>query len=517
VNQKIPGAILTFCACWLALQEGRLEAFSLLGPYEPWMQFSNCFRLPVTVIYRQPGDIGGPMCISNGYRWNVPVVTYGFDPSFLNFFGTNGVAAVEGAIQILNDLPPASSMVLTNYPEDSEFINTQAQSQSLYDLQSVTLSLLLEQLGLASPTRSVFLLRAWNPIFLQGYGDSDNWPQGIIPQYVVMRQYDPETLSPTAWVNGVLYGGMIWTALVFDVNVSEVMMSREDSQEPQYTAVADNRLMVGGFYTGLTADDVGGLCYLYSTNNVNYEALLAGVSGAGTNANGLVNGAWRPGIDKITFVPHPSGSFPWEFLPVTNQYTDTFITNGTVMQQQVQRVISQPDFLFCAGDTGQEYPVVLPYARTGTTNWTNNASVNGNASGGGPGVIQPPMRIRYDKLGQALATSGPGLEETNYDGSVYWGTYDQSTNAPLIYPLPQSGTNQLILRLWFPYGLPYPVPLGRSVELSASGQIGASFVLQTSTNLTDWIPLTSNQINGSIFTLIESPSTAGRFYRLVPQ
>jgi hypothetical protein len=109
------------------------------------------------------------------------------------------------------------------------------------------------------------------------------------------------------------------------------------------------------------------------------------------------------------------------------------------------------------------------------------------------------------------------LEETNYDGSVYWGTYDQSTNAPLIYPLPQSGTNQLILRLWFPYGLPYPVPLGRSVELSASGQIGASFVLQTSTNLTDWIPLTSNQINGSIFTLIESPSTAGRFYRLVPQ
>ena len=57
------------------------------------------------------GDIGGPMDIGDGYRWNVPVVTYGFDQSFLDYFGTNGVAAVEGAIQILNDLPPASSIV----------------------------------------------------------------------------------------------------------------------------------------------------------------------------------------------------------------------------------------------------------------------------------------------------------------------------------------------------------------------------------------------------------------------
>jgi hypothetical protein len=516
MNRKAFKAILTFCACGLALQEMRLEAFSLLGPYEAWMQPSNCFRLPVTVIYEQPGDVGGPMCISNGYRWNVPVVTYGFDQSFLNFFGTNGVAAVEGAIQILNNIPPASSVVLTNYPDDTELINAQAQAQSLYDLQSVTLSLLLEQLGLASPTRSVFVLRAWNPIFIY-YGASFNWPDGTIPQYVVMRNFDPESLSPTPWVNGVEYEGFIWSGLAMNVNESEIMMSPADVEESHYTAVADNRLEVGGFYTGLTADDVGGLCYLYSTNNVNYESLPSGVSGVGTNANSLVNGAWRPGIDKITFVPHPSGSSPWEFLPMTNQYTDSYITNGSVMQQQVQRVISQPDFLFCAGDTGQEYPVVLPYARTGTTNWINNAALNGNLSGGGPGVIQPPVIITFDTLGPLLETYGSELVETNYDESLFWGTYDQSTNAPIIYPLPQSGTNQLILRLWFPYGLPYPVPLGRSVELSATGQIGASFLLQTSTNLTDWISLATNQINGSIFTLIEWPIVAGRFYRLIPR
>jgi hypothetical protein len=38
-------------------------AFSLLGPYAKWMDTTNG--------YRQPGDIGGPMNIGQGYRWNV--------------------------------------------------------------------------------------------------------------------------------------------------------------------------------------------------------------------------------------------------------------------------------------------------------------------------------------------------------------------------------------------------------------------------------------------------------------
>ena len=43
-------------------------AFSLLGPYADWMD--------VPKGYRTPGDIGGPMNIGEGYRWNLPVVTY---------------------------------------------------------------------------------------------------------------------------------------------------------------------------------------------------------------------------------------------------------------------------------------------------------------------------------------------------------------------------------------------------------------------------------------------------------
>lgn len=506
--------------CWLAWQGTRVEAFALLGPYETWMQPTNGFGLPTAFLsLTVPGNVGGPMCISNGYRWNVPVVTYGFDQSFLNFFGTNGVAAVEGAIQVLNELPPASSVVLTNYSDDTHLVNALAQAQSLYDLKSVTLSLLLEQLGLASPAHSVYVLRAWNPLFATYGASSENWDDEIIPQYIVMRNYDPITLSPSQSVNGVLYAGQVWSGFTLNLDLAEVLMIPENppTAPGTITAVADNRLNAGDFYTGLTADDVAGLSYLFSTNNVNFETLLAGVSGVGTNANSLVNGAWRPGIDKITFVPHPAGTNPWEFLPMTNQYTDTYITNGGVMQQQVQRVINQPDFLFCAGDAGKEYPVVLPFARTGTSNWINNATLNGSSSGAGPGVIQPPVRITFDKLGEFLETYGSGLQETNYDGSIFWGTYDGSTNPPVIYPLAHSGTNQLILRLWFPYGAQVPTPQGRSIELSATGQNGASFLLQSSTNLADWVSLATNQINGSIFTLYEVPSVTARFYRLVPQ
>jgi hypothetical protein len=49
----------------------KVQAFALLGPYANWMDVTNGFR--------QPGDIGGPMNVGEEYRWNVPVVTYGFE------------------------------------------------------------------------------------------------------------------------------------------------------------------------------------------------------------------------------------------------------------------------------------------------------------------------------------------------------------------------------------------------------------------------------------------------------
>jgi len=313
--------ILAFCLCaGLASVPNRTQAFALLGPYEDWMQSSNNFRVPInffpvdfnnapgspatgttTVFYDgMPGGIGGPMLFSNAYRWNVPIVTYGFDPSFINFFGTNGVIAVKNAIAVLNDLPGATSIVPTNYPINSEIINFDAAIESLYDLRSVTLSLLLEQLGLASPTRSTFVLKELNPLD------------------VVMRNYD-STLTPSPNVNDFYYSYWVYSGILpavnEDDNVAVTVLSLADAASPQpsYPAVADNEVDIGQFNTGLTEDDATGLSYLYSTNNVHYEMLLSDVAGVGTDANLLVNGAWRPGIEKITFVPQPCSAASKQF------------------------------------------------------------------------------------------------------------------------------------------------------------------------------------------------------------
>jgi hypothetical protein len=507
------------CVCGgLIFQEIPARGFSLLGPFEDWMQPSNDFRLQVDYYYGTPGVIGGPMCISDGYRWNVPLVTYGFDQSFLNFFGSNGVAAVEGAIQILNDLPPASGIVLTDYPYYSQLTNGQAQTESLCDLQSATLSLLLEQLGLASPTRSVYVLQGWEPCFTND-PDFSGCPEGVNPVYVVMRNFDPLSLVPSDSVNAIEYAYIAVSAFRANVDIATTIMEALDSLGPiPDSAVADNQFsVVGGFYTGLTSDDVGGFCYLYSTNNVNYESLVPGVSGTGANVNMWVNGAWRPGVDKIAFVRQPCNSSNDGFLPTTNLFTDTYVTNGALVHQQVQRVITQPDFLFSCADTGQGIPDVLPYARSGTSNWINNATLNGRSSGAGPGVILPPVKITFANMGGLLFNLDPD-EETAYNGSTLWGTYDQSTNAPIVYPLPKPGTNQLTVRLWLFDDLHAIVPTGQSFELSVIGQVGKTFLFQTSSNLTDWVSLGTNQVNGSVWTFLNSkPSSQQRFYRLVPQ
>src|SRR5438093_7212663 len=98
---------LSLLGAFLTITAPCARAFSLLGPYAPWMDEAKSFRQPRR-------DIGGPMNIDEGYRWNAPVVTYGFDASFLEYFVSNGVAGGESAMEVLSNftqphdaLPPA--------------------------------------------------------------------------------------------------------------------------------------------------------------------------------------------------------------------------------------------------------------------------------------------------------------------------------------------------------------------------------------------------------------------------
>ncbi|MGA2247659.1 MAG: hypothetical protein ABSH48_21950 [Verrucomicrobiota bacterium] len=479
------------------------SAFALLGPIQPWMQMTN------GVI--SSDDIGGPMYISNGYRWNVPVITYGFDQSFLDYFGSNGVAAVESAIQLLNDLPPASQIVLTNYPYDSRHQNFEAQAQSLFDLKSQTVALLLEHLGLAQPTPSIYVLRQWNPILTNESSLLLAVFSGTtLTNYIVTLNYDPQNLAPSPYVNETLYSGQEYDS----VHEHAIFTSPAYFGAEAYDAVADdlsaNRIGTGDFYTGLTYDDVGGLAYLLSTNNVNYEPLLSGVVGAGTNANSFVNGAWRPGVDKIIFIRQKVDSQSGAFLPTTNSFTDNYLVNGRLRQQQMARIIWQPDFIFSAGDVTTGTPELQYFSRTGTTNWLNDATANGNTNDAGPGIIEPPVQIVFNKLGRMFFSDSHTSENQALDDSQFWGSFDGSTNAPFIYPILQTGTNQMTVRLWLTESSP------KRIVWEPKSLSGTLLTMQTSANFTNWTTLFTVTNNGSVCTYFnDSPTSTSRFYQLI--
>src|SRR5690349_3100358 len=115
-------------AAWLAalcFMTPSICAFTLLGPFAPWMSYS--------IGYRQYGDAGGPMNINEGYRWNIPMVTYGFDQEFVDYFGERGVEEVEKAVAILNELPPASEIDLASFPDEAWLPNPTASALGLID------------------------------------------------------------------------------------------------------------------------------------------------------------------------------------------------------------------------------------------------------------------------------------------------------------------------------------------------------------------------------------------------
>ena len=474
------------------------RAFSLLGPYEDWMTPTNGFQLA--------GGVGGPMILGAEYRWNVPVLTYSFDQSFLDFFGSNGVAAVESAIQILNNLPPASQLDPATYPLDTSVMNYQAMAEDLIDLKSEALFLLLQQLGLAQPQRFMFCVHDFSVT-----AENTN-------ATIVLRNFDPFSLAVTNVRNGTLYTSNLTWQISNGTQVDNVIITAVPVNPlvPAETAVADGGVGAspGSFYTGLTEDDVGGLRYLLQTNNYNFETLLPDVHGAGTNADNYVNLALRGGADKITFVREALDPILGEFFtPVTNQFTDTYITNGMVMQQEVARVISRPDILFAAADLNPGIPYVPLYSNTGTTHWINNAALNGNPSGPGPGVIQPPIAITFNKLARQLASSGNYSDTIATDLSQFWGSFDASTNAPIVYPISQSGSGQTTVRMWLTIG-----STQESFEWMPVGASGAAFAVQTSTDLANWMTLFTVTNNGSVCTyFVYQPASTKRFYRLVPQ
>ena len=458
--------------------------------------------------FRLPGDVGGPMNLGEEYRWNVPALTYAIeggasDESFLDYFGSNGVWAVDQAISILNNLPPASQINLDDYPETVVNMNYTAQSQGLMDLKSQTLALLLEQLGLASPTRNLACLHSFSIV------------DGTVLGQVISRNFDPATWLVSSNVNGTLYGYTLTVTATAQGPGADAIEYPVDPGAPAFTAVADGNPSPGAYYTGLSRDDVGGLRYLYRSNNFNLEPLLSDVHGCGTNASLFVTTALRGGVEKITF-SHPAynqGGFgpPGFFTPFTNQFTDTYATNGTLASQQLERVETQPDIIFASADLNDGGAVIARVERTATTNWLTS-----NPLSPGPGIIRPQIRIVFNRaVGPLLQTSDAWPEGAASVSESLWGSFDGSTNAPVIYPagLPINNTNKTVVQLWLhgpntdllqPFTWELPVPIGGRVTP------------QTSTNLTDWVALPAMTNHGLTIAWNHWVSRPARFFRILP-
>jgi len=123
-------------------------AFSIIGPLEPWMSSPNGFNpLPYDGLPEGPKQIG------DEFRRNTPVMYWACDETFLDYFGSNGLYAVQQAFSAFNSVGKLSSysLDLSEWPLESQRHNFAAQALNLLDIKSSTMDALMEQLGIYYP------------------------------------------------------------------------------------------------------------------------------------------------------------------------------------------------------------------------------------------------------------------------------------------------------------------------------------------------------------------------------
>jgi len=155
--------------------------------------------------------------------------------------------------------------------------------------------------------------------------------------------------------------------------------------------------------------------------------------------------AVRPGIDKLTFSRVHFDSVLGFFVQTNYAYSDTVIVNGREFNQRLGRFVGQPDFLFQGADMTGGPTDDPPFTGIGarSDNFVSNAALNGSygvtgAEDGvyGPGIVTPGVVVTFNTAGYRFI-AGPypaNLTETTAFQLFVWGSFDGTTNAPVIYP-----------------------------------------------------------------------------------
>ena len=298
------------------------NAFVLMGPTDPEAGSNEMTLLwgagpvsgPVASANLEDGRYGTPKDKHRFFRVNTPYLTYGFDRSFVQYFGEEGIDAIDDAMGVINDFftPNDKSYAgmeeldLVKHGFSGNFAtyweNQTAANQNLIDIKTLTLGLVVNRLGLGNPHRYAFTA--------YGVDTSDTATTGQAIFRTKLNNYDPLTLEQTDRINDIQYS----YRLVHDVptgtavtagTVNTMTMDMEEftssNLENIYSTVSaiqdafygttqlvwtqppskfgfgiyyDGDNAMGGMYKprhALTFDDAGGLKYLYNKQNVVME------------------------------------------------------------------------------------------------------------------------------------------------------------------------------------------------------------------------------------------------------
>jgi len=239
-----------------------------------------------------PTDVIAPKNLGEEYRRNVPTLIYACDANFLNYFGTSGKQAVDNAFIALNKAFTNSptgmrtgldgySATLSEFPLNCRHVNYEAQAFGLYDMKSMIMADMMEQLGLADPTFYVYGIHNWDHV--------GNVPCPVGQEYdVVMRnfdyvssplyasQYNQYQYSP--YINDVLYSYDIIEDCVPPNPIRIAAPFTVDPLANAFSPLAAQEHLGpfidwGIYYTGLTRDDAAGLRHLMSAQNIKWESI----------------------------------------------------------------------------------------------------------------------------------------------------------------------------------------------------------------------------------------------------
>lgn len=317
------------CLAVLLIALPSAHAFSLGGPIG---NLGDSWQIG-DLGYGLGGDLNAPKNLGEEYRRNVPYMYYAYDANFFGFYGLAGATNVDLAYATMNGVlngygntplfmvsPDKAilgtnglynginitlggsnnldgySVDLTEFPLEAIQYNNTMAALGLIDLKSIAMMALVEQMGLADPVRYNWTLHnIYQP-------PGTTCPDSTTFQ-VVQRNFDYlnsalNQVQYTPYVNDTLYYYSVLIlncsgprATTVPINVdpfaslnSPVAALNSDIFGAFGFGVFNgnvnpyNYQSAGGYYVGLTRDDVAGLRYLMSATNFNTEA--TGVNGS---------------------------------------------------------------------------------------------------------------------------------------------------------------------------------------------------------------------------------------------